>query len=167
MALAALITWNYALNDETGFLLQRSTNSGSTWTVNFPQPITSSYVDATVVPDGTYWYRVAATNKYGTGSWSNTGSVFVPPPIPGGPYNLVVVSGSAILTWHSGSGYGDYYTVQRNTGGGFGDFAVSLIETYTDTLVTSSYTGTTYKYQVAAIDISGTSSFSNTASILF
>lgn len=162
MALAALITWNYALSDETGFLLQQSTNSGSTWTVNFPQPITTSYVDATVVPNGTYWYRIAATNRYGTGSWSNTGSVFVPPPTPDGPYNLVVVSGSAILTWESGSNYDDYYTIKRN---GFSDFAVSLIETYTDTLVTSSYTGVMYDYQVAAINMSGTSSFSNTASI--
>jgi hypothetical protein len=85
MALAALITWNYALNDETGFLLQRSTNSGSTWDVNFPQPTTSSYVDDTVVLYGTYWYRIAATNRYGTGSYSNIGSVFVPPDLPTPP----------------------------------------------------------------------------------
>ena len=167
MALAALITWNYALNDETGFLLQRSTNSGSTWDVNFPQPTTSSYVDDTVVLYGTYWYRIAATNRYGTGSWSNTGSVWVPPSIPGGPYDLVVVSGSAILTWISGSINEEYFAVQRSTGGGFSDFAVSLVETYTDNTVVSDYTPQFYNYQVAAVDISGTSSFSNTASITF
>lgn len=167
MALAALITWNYAFTDETGFLLQRSVDSGSTWTVNYPQPITTSYVDAAVVDFGTYWYRIAATNKYGTGSWSNTGSVFILP-APGAPYNLQVVSGSSILTWHSGSGQTDYYTVQRSTQGGpFSEFTVALIETATDTSVSASYTGNTYTYQVAAIDAVGTSSFTAPASIMF
>lgn len=54
--LAALITWTYSYADNTGFLLQRSTDSGSTWTLNLPQPVTTSYVDATVVTYGTYWY---------------------------------------------------------------------------------------------------------------
>jgi hypothetical protein len=166
MALAALITWNYALNDETGFMLQRSTNSGSTWGISFPQPVTTSYVDTTVVPGGSYWYHIAATNAYGTGSYSNTGSVFIIP-IPGGPSNLQVSSGSSILTWQSGSGPHDYYTVQRSTGGPFSEFQVSVIEISTDYNVTASYGGMSYNYQVAAIDVSGTSSFSNTASITF
>lgn len=75
---AAQITWNYALSDNTGFLLQRSTDLGSTWIVNFPQSVTTSYVDTTVISNETYWYRVAATNPVGTGSWSNIGSVIVP-----------------------------------------------------------------------------------------
>ena len=78
--LTASISWNYTLADNTAFLLQRSTNSGSTWTANYPLPVSqTSYLDTTVVPYGTYWYHVAPTNKYGTGSFSNTGSVFVHP----------------------------------------------------------------------------------------
>lgn len=164
----ASITWNYSLTDNTGFLLQRSVNSGSTWTVNYPVTPASatSYLDTAISLGGTYWYRIAATNQYGTGSWSNTGSVFVPP-IPLGPYNLIATSGSAILTWNSGSGFTDYYTLQKSTVGPFSSFAVSLIENYTDQDVTSSFTGNLYQYLVAAVGISGTSSFSNTASITF
>ncbi len=168
MAIAARITWNYALSDHTGFLLQRSVDTGSSWAVNFPQPITTSYVDATVVPNGTYWYRIAATNQYGTGAFSNTGSVFVPPPTSSAPYNLQVNSGSAILTWVDGGSYGDYYAVQRAVGGGgFTDLSVTLIETYTDSAATSSYSGESYSYRVADVNMTGTSSFSNTASITF
>ena len=164
MALAALITWNYALSDNTGFLLQRSADSGLTWAVNFPQPNTSSYVDATIVTGSTYWYRVAATNLYGTGSWSNTGSVFTYLP-PNTPLNLLLASGSVIATWDSSSidsdhSPKDYYTFQKSTDGiNFTELQVRLIETATDTNVTASILGNTYYYRVAAVNIAGSSSF--------
>lgn len=76
---AALLTWTYALSDQTGFLLQRSTNSGSSWTTDYALASTaSSYIDSNVSLTNTYWYRIAATNNYGTGTFSNTGSVFDP-----------------------------------------------------------------------------------------
>lgn len=165
---AALITWNYSLSDNTGFLLQRSTDSGSTWTNNYPLGLVVFYLDSAVVSYGTYWYKIAATNRYGTGSFSNTSSVFIPPEIPSAPHDLVVVSGSAILTWISGTLNEEYFAVQRSLDGvGFSNLAVTLVETYTDTAVSSSTTGNTYWYQVGAVGLSGTSSFSNTASITF
>ena len=165
---AALISWNYSLSDNAGFLLQRSTDSGSTWTTNYPLGHVVSYLDSDVISYGTYWYKIAATNRYGTGSFSNTGSVFILPEIPSAPHDLVVVSGSAILTWISGTLNEEYFAVQRSLDGvGFSDFAVTLVETYTDVAVSSSVAGNTYWYQVAAVDIAGTSSFSNTASITF
>lgn len=117
MAYAALITWNYALADETGFLLQRSTNSGSTWTVNYPQPVTTSYLDTAVVSNGTYWYRIAATNAFGTGSFSNIGSVFIPGASPPeAPLLISVESGSAILNWTS-SGNPTSYVIHKSLDG--------------------------------------------------
>jgi titin len=174
MAYAALITWNYVLSDETGFLLQRSTNSGSTWTLNLPQPVTTSYVDAAVVTYGTYWYRIAATNQYGTGSFSNTGSVFIPVLPPNPPSNLMLASGSVSASWQSGSvdsnhGPTDYYTFQKSFDGiNFSELRVTLIESTIDTNVTASVgTGSTYWYDVAAVNTAGTSSFTPTASISF
>ena len=101
----ASITWNYSLLDHTGFLLQRSIDSGSVWSTNYALPSSIySYLDAAIVPYGSYWYRVAATNRYGTGSWSNIGYVFVPPAIPDGPYDLTVSTAShhlsLVLTCH-------------------------------------------------------------------
>ena len=78
MATQVLVSWTYGLSDNTGFLLQRSVDSGSTWPNNYPtDAVTHQYTDNDVVIGGTYWYHVAATNPYGTGSFSNTASVYV------------------------------------------------------------------------------------------
>jgi hypothetical protein len=73
------IRWNYGFVDNDGFLLQRSTDYGVTWPLEFA--ITSStatlYSDVTNL-DGIHSYRVAATNAFGTGSFSNTGSILIP-----------------------------------------------------------------------------------------
>ena len=165
----ASISWTYSLSDNTGFLLQRSTDSGSTWITNYTLPASqTNYLDTTVVVFGTYWYRVSAINQFGQGAYSNTGSVFVAPLFPLGPYHLVVTSGSAVLNWTSGSNNQDYYAVQQATDGiNYANLAVSLIVNYVDTTVSGSDEGNTYWYQVAAVNAYGTSSFSNTASITF
>ena len=78
MATQVLVIWTYSLSDQTGFLLQRSINSASTWTDNYTTDgSTFQYIDSDVVIGGTYWYHVAATNSWGNGSFSNTGSVHI------------------------------------------------------------------------------------------
>ena len=165
----ASISWTYSLSDNTGFLLQRSTDSGSTWPTTYQLPaFSTAYLDTTVAVFGTYWYRVVAANQYGIGDYSNTGSIFVPPLYPSGPYHLVVTSGSAILTWQSGSSNQDYFAIQKSLdGSSYLGLNVSLIANYTDALVSASVIGNDYWYRVAAVNAYGTSSFSNTASITF
>ena len=72
-----LVEWNYGLADYTGFLLQRSIDFGATWPVNLSFPSTSlQYSDTNITFSGnTYSYKIAATNTFGTGAFSNTGSV--------------------------------------------------------------------------------------------
>src|ERR1035437_2539996 len=78
MAAQVLVNWTYALSDQTGFLLQRSIDSASTWNVNYTTDAsTKEYTDSDVIIGGTYWYHVAATNQYGTGGFSNTASVYI------------------------------------------------------------------------------------------
>jgi hypothetical protein len=73
-----LVTWAYALHDNTGFLLQRSVDSASTWPNNYTtDDSTFQYIDSDVVIGGTYWYHVAATNPYGVGGFSNIASVYI------------------------------------------------------------------------------------------
>ncbi|HQI44511.1 MAG TPA: fibronectin type III domain-containing protein [Bacteroidales bacterium] len=171
---ATLLTWTYTLSDNTGFLLQRSIDSGLSWTTNYTLDATaSSYIDNDVLLAHTYWYRIAAINKYGTGSFSDTGSIFIPYGIPNPPSELEVSSGSAILSWTPGipdqnHSIQDYYTIRKSTDGNiFSDFNVSLVDNFTDEDVTSSPGGNTYWYSVASVNSAGTSSFSNTASITF
>ena len=78
MATQILVIWTYSLTDNTGFLLQRSTDSGSTWPTNFrTNAAATQYADVAVSVGGTYWYRVAATNTFGTGNFSSTASIFL------------------------------------------------------------------------------------------
>ena len=61
MTNAILTQWTYPGTDETMFLLERSTDSGSTWPLKWAFPHTaSSYIDVAVAWYGTYWYKVAA-----------------------------------------------------------------------------------------------------------
>jgi len=167
----SLVTWSYELTNNDFFLLQRSVDSGSTWPNNYLfQSSSLQYIDTAVVEFGDYWYRVAATSYFGIGLFSNIGTVHIPGFPPSPPINLTVISGSAILSWTEGSSNTDYYHIEKSIdpiGSGYSYFGVSPITTDTDTTVTSSLTGATYWYQVAAVNIYGTSSFSNTASITF
>lgn len=170
---SSLVTWSYQLTNNYAFLLQRSTDSGSTWPVSYLIPSSSlQYVDANLSISGTYWYQVAATSLYGMGLFSNTASVYIPAQL-GTPYDLQITSGSAILTWNEDDPNHNYYVIERSidltqTGSGFGFYDTSSFESYTDIFVTSSYSdGTTYWYQVAAINNDETSSFSNISSITF
>ena len=81
MTNAILTQWTYPGTDETMFLLERSTDSGSTWPLKWAFPHTaSSYIDVAVAWYGTYWYKVAAANPRGTGSFSSLAMAYVAPP---------------------------------------------------------------------------------------
>jgi hypothetical protein len=172
MSTETRIVWVYLPLDNTGYLFQRSTDSGSSWPVEVT--ITSSlvhdYLDTNVSLGGTYYYRVAATNDFGTSSFSNVATVHVPDVLPLAPIGLAVSSGSAILTWSSGSNNQNFFTVQESVNNvNFFEIATTNASTltYTDTAVSGSIGGNTYYYKVAAINTAGTSSFSNTGIISF
>lgn len=87
---------------------------------------------------------------------------------PDGPSDLIVSSGSAILTWQDNSDDEMGFKIQRSVDNGT---TYSLLDTVGAN--TSSYTdedvsgGNTYYYRIYAFNRFGTSSFSNTSSITF
>ena len=122
------LTWTDNANNETGFVIQRSTNGGA-----FAQIATVSAFSGTGAPPAfidtvqavatntTYSYRVAATNAGGTSAFSNTASATVPA-LPMAPSNLILVNGpnknklrSVILTWADNSNNETGFTIQRAT----------------------------------------------------
>ena len=60
----------------TGYMIERSTNNGSTWStlVSNTGSTGTTYSDKNVLPLTTYTYRVSAINNIGTGNPSNTAS---------------------------------------------------------------------------------------------
>ena len=114
------LSWQDAANDETGFLIERSTDG-----VNFTQIATTganvtSYTDTTVLPNTTYSYRVRAMNLGDNSAYTNTATLTTPvaPLVYLSDLNWV----SATNGWGpvekdmsvGGSGAGDGHTITLN-----------------------------------------------------
>ncbi len=74
-----VVTWTYApAGDQTGFTIQRATNSTFTSAVTTVAKVAgnvTSYTDNQIKVGVTYYYRVVATNPLGIGTWSNILSI--------------------------------------------------------------------------------------------
>ena len=89
------LTWRDNASNETGFIVERSTNGSDFTQIAAPgaRPGIGSviYVDTTVPPGFTYTYRVAARNAIVKSGYSNTATVAVPA-LPAAPTNLIATA---------------------------------------------------------------------------
>lgn len=73
-----VLTWQDCSDDETGFLiLRRDTLSGSYSNINTATSSTTCWTN-TVPVSGIYWFRISATNSWGSSVGSNVKRVIVP-----------------------------------------------------------------------------------------
>ncbi len=85
----ATLTWTDVADDETGYLVESSTDGGKTW-----KKLTTLAADSTkracsgLNPGSTYMYRLAATNAYGTSVWATI--TFEAPSVPLAPTGLIL-----------------------------------------------------------------------------
>ncbi|SMH71421.1 putative spherulin 4 [Candidatus Nitrosotalea okcheonensis] len=162
----------------TGYKIERSTDSGITWStiVANTASVSTTYSDSGLAASTAYTYRVSAINIVGTSPPSNTattitsGTVIT---IPGSPTSLTAttISSSQInLSWTAPSNNGGSaitgYKIERSTDSGITWSTIvantaSVSTTYSDTGLASN---TAYTYRVSAINSVGTGSPSNTAS---
>ncbi|MFL6151983.1 MAG: multicopper oxidase domain-containing protein, partial [Ornithinibacter sp.] len=168
------LSWNDTATTETGFVIQRSTDGGSTFTQLATVPAKSgtgavNYADGTVVVGTTYVYRVAASNAGGTSAWSNTVTVtsVVPPVAP------VILTGTSVrtgttqtdtITWATvptATGY----TIQRSQNptfaGGVTTVNVGAVNSYSATGLTR----TVWYFRMAATNPAGSSANSAVRSV--
>ena len=163
-----------APEQEGGFEIQRCTGAGCTdfaW-------ISTTLPNATVFNDepgdGSYSYRVRATNS-GNGAssqWSNTDTVVVggggggggtPPAAPSGLSAGSTSDTSVSIGWVDNADNEDNFELERCTGGGCTSFSsiaapAADIVLYSNTGLSAS---TAYRYRVRARNIHGPSAFSN------
>ncbi len=160
----------------TGYDIERSTDSGSTWNTLDANTGSSStaYSDTGLSPSTSYMYRVSAINSVGTSSPSNTASATtsastsVPQP-PTGLIASAISSSTINLSWNAPGNDGGSaiigYKIERSNMGGAWSVIVpntgSTSTTYSDTGLLPLLT---YTYRVSAINSVGTSLPSNTAS---
>ena len=151
-----LVQWTYPGSDQTGFLLERSTDSGSSWSLRWGfDKWTKQYIDSAVGMYGTYWYKVAATNVKGTGSFSNLATVFIGPPavdIAQLTASQVDYESNNLIQWsYTGSAYGDtdYFLMEKSSDSGATWVSLSLDPLMTNWNDSSSFTySKTYQYRI-------------------
>jgi FtsP/CotA-like multicopper oxidase with cupredoxin domain/fibronectin type 3 domain-containing protein len=183
------VTWNDTSANATGFIVQRATDSAFTTPTNFnvvkAMGVLQFFVDSTATRNVSYYYRVIAVDTLGATKASGfTAAVLgystltvqsVPsaaallgtaPVAPSG-LTLTLIAGPAIrLNWADNSGNETGFEVWRSINGGTFTLRTTTIAnavTFTDTPVTP---GSTYAYQVRAVNATGASAFAGPVSLL-
>jgi hypothetical protein len=74
------LTWSNNATNQTGFLIRRSTTSGTTGftQVATPSASSTSYSDSGLTASTEYWYEIAATNSSGNSVFSNVATATTP-----------------------------------------------------------------------------------------
>ena len=161
------LTWSDSASNETGFIIQRSNDNA-----NFVQIATvgadvTSYSNAGLVANTTYYYRVQATNSAGVSAFSNGASATTQQTPPAAPSNLVAsaISGTQIqLTWTQNSSNESDFSIERSPNASSWSIIGTVganMTSYTDGGLSA---WTTYYYRVRAHNNGGYSAYSNVAS---
>jgi cellulose 1,4-beta-cellobiosidase len=155
----------------TDYVVQYSTNSGSTWTNFTAAASTATSATVTGLTNGTsYVFRVAAVNGVGVGAYTAASSAVTPTvgTPPNAPTSLTATAGNAqiALSWTAPSAPGTYaitgYTVEYTPSGGSAQ-TVSTGSTGTTYTLTGLTNGTAYTVRVRAVSASGAGTYSATA----
>ncbi len=171
------LTWTAPASDGgsaiTGYQVWRGTTSGGETLLASFLGTQTSYSDAAVTNGITYYYEVKAVNSVGSSVPSNevsaTPTATSTATAPAPPTNLAAAAGDGVvdLSWTASASDGGSaisgYEVWRGTASGGESLLTSLgVQTsYSDAAVTN---GTTYYYEVKAVNDVGSSDPSNEAS---
>ena len=148
----------------TDYVVQYSSNSGSTWTTFADGTSTSTSTTVTGLSNGTsYIFRVAAVNATGTGSYSTSSSAVTPAGVPFAPTSLSSSPGDGSLTisftagGNNGTAITNYqYALSTNSGSSYGAWtAFSPVDTSSPVTISGLTNGTAYYVKLRAINTVG------------
>lgn len=163
------LSWTDNANNEQNFQVERSTSSGSGFSVIATLGANSnSYTDNGLNASTTYYYRVQASSGSTASAYSNTANATTAAAAgtaPAAPTGLVLqnrTSSSISMSWVDNSGNEDNFELQRSLSSGTGFSTIATLAantiTYTDNGLSPN---TAYFYRVRATNINGTSTYSN------
>jgi hypothetical protein len=165
------ITWVDNSSNETGFVVERSTDSSFTAPQATTLPAgTTRWSDTGLSGSTSYWYRVKAVNGSASSAFSNstTATTMQTPPTPPTGLEASAISDSRInLAWKDNSSNETGFVVERSTDASFtAPQATTLAAdttSYSDATVNA---GTDYWYRAKAVNGGGGSQFVQTSSKL-
>jgi hypothetical protein len=169
-----VLSWTDTATTEAGFVIQRSTDNGVTFTNLGTAPAktgtgTATYTDSATTLNATYVYRVAAQNVAGTSTYATSAPITVlnAPAVP------VTLTGTSIrtgttqtdtITWGavpSATSYRIQRSLSSTFASGITTVTVGAVTTYTVTGLSRNI----WYFRVAAVNALGTSSNSATRSV--
>ena len=167
------VTWNaIAGNGAVQYSLERSVDSGVTWTPATIYITSTTFTDTGLTPLSGYNYRVTSVNSAGLSSTSissNTVTTFGPPEAPTNLALTALLNAEIKLDWSAptvtNGGPITGYNIERSTNGSTWSVVINNISglTYTDTGLTTSQV---YYYKVSAVNAYGISVFSSSANVM-
>jgi titin len=156
----------------TDYVIQRSTDSGATWSTLSDGTNTDTSYFVTQLTNGTaYQFRVSAVNSVGAGPYSaSTGNV-TPRTLPGAPTGLTATPGNSqiALSWTAPASNGGAaitdYQIQVSVAGGAYSTVTKSASTATSYTATGLTNGTAYTYRVATVNSEGASAYVTSSSV--
>lgn len=161
------LTWTDNSLDETGFIIHRATDPAFAVGLNtFPVGADiTSFLDTTVEPKTTYYYRVFAVNAAGSSLPSNTASAITAGEVPQPPANLIIgktTKNSVSMSWVDNANNESGFYIERSPNGTAGWTRVGTVgpnvTTFTNTGLSRK---TTYWYRVQAYNADGVSAYTD------
>ena len=171
------LSWTDNSGNETGFNIQRATDSGFTTglTTFLVGANATAFTDTTVALTTKYWYRVQARNPYGNSGFSNKASATTAGQLPARPTGLAAAASALSanpptisLSWTDNSTNESSFIIERATDPAF---AIGLI-TFSAGANAISFVDNTvglktkYYYRVRAANTYGVSAYSGTVNKL-
>ncbi|MFO1457880.1 MAG: metallophosphoesterase [Verrucomicrobiota bacterium] len=164
------LTWIDTANNESGFLVERSTNAVDWVQIRTLSADTTNYFNSAGVTAGImYSYRIRSYNTAGNSAYSGVASATIPTSLPAAPINLIASSprtATVNLNWTDMASNEDGFKVERSFNG------VDWTQINTTGVNVTFYSnsagvvsGTQIRYRVRAYNALGNSPYSNTVNI--
>jgi FtsP/CotA-like multicopper oxidase with cupredoxin domain len=170
---AVVVRWMDNARNETGFVIERSTDgvTFSFLTTVGPRQNTGNvtYTDSTVVLGNTYWYRVATLVGTEQSPYSNIASIVVDVPTPPaglvGIANLVGNNERVTLTWTDTSNNETGFTIQRALDAAFTNPVIVNVGPNLTTYTTGNLPRVIYYFRIRAFNVLGASAWNEAAPV--